>query len=402
MLIPIILCILSWIVNCQDHPTGAEDRAYWVKVAVQLADPILTNLANDTLIKNMPYESLTAASQRKVFSHLEAVGRLLDGLAPWLELGADDSTEGKIREKYIELAVKGLSNAVNPNASDYLNFVEDSQPLVDAAFLAQALLRAPTQLWEKLDQKTKNGIITEFKRSRVIKPGNSNWLLFASMIETFLMEVTGEFDEARLMNGINTFHNEWYKGDSFYGDGPHYHQDYYNSFVIHPFLCHILPILKKHNHAGGDFLNEQLKRHTRYAEILERFIGPDGTYPIVGRSICYRFGVFHGLSDAALIGILPSRIEPAQVRCGLTAVMKRVLESPKNFDENGWLRVGVAGPQLNISEGYINTGSVYLTSFGLLPLGLPPAHKFWSDKYTEWTAVKAWSGKEVHADHALD
>ena len=41
-------------------------------------------------------------------------------------------------------------------------------------------------------------------------------------------------------------------------------------------------------------------RAARYASILERMIGPEGSYPVVGRSICYRFGVFQMLSQAAL------------------------------------------------------------------------------------------------------
>ena len=32
--------------------------------------------------------------------------------------------------------------------------------------------------------------------------------------------------------------------------------------------------MKKHNIEGADFLDTQLKRHARYAEILERFILP--------------------------------------------------------------------------------------------------------------------------------
>lgn len=106
----------------------------------------------------MPYESL---GNRRRFSHLEAVGRLVCGIAPWLELGPDNTPEGKLREKYINLTVKGLKNAVNPEAPDYLVFGEPSQPLVDAAFLAQGLLRAPKQLWGNLDPQAKEWMITE-------------------------------------------------------------------------------------------------------------------------------------------------------------------------------------------------------------------------------------------------
>ena len=60
-----------------------------------------------------------------------------------------------------------------------------------------------------------------------------------------------------------------------------------------------------------------------------------------------------------------------------------------------------AGKQLKISESYINTGSVYLCSAILLPLGLPATDPFWSDSYSEWTNLKAWNGKDVKADKAI-
>lgn len=144
------------------------------KTLVRLADPVLSNLANETLKKRMPYQSLAPDRQR--FSYLEAVGRTVCGMAPWLELGADDTPEGQLRKKYIELTVKGISNAVNPSSPDYLIFGEPSQPLVDAAFLAEGLLRAPKQLWGNLSASARKRVVTELKRSRAIKPNESNWV----------------------------------------------------------------------------------------------------------------------------------------------------------------------------------------------------------------------------------
>ena len=37
----------------------------------------------------------------------------------------------------------------------------------------------------------------------------------------------------------------WYKGDGVYGDGPPFHWDYYNSFVIQPMLLDSLTVLKR-------------------------------------------------------------------------------------------------------------------------------------------------------------
>ncbi len=381
--------------------TGAEDRQIWVNTLVKVVDPVLTNLANGTLKANMPQESLSPERAGK-YCHLEAVGRTLCGLAPWLELGGDDTEEGKLREKYIRLTLKGLANAVNPSSPDYLDFGTPSQPLVDAAFLAQGLLRAPKQLWGRMDETTRERMITELKRSRGIKPFNNNWLLFASMVEAALLEFTGECDMQRLTHGVNTFRDKWYVGDGVYGDGPKYHADYYNSFVIQPMLTDVLTVMAKHGIEGAEkFLPVQLKRFTRYAEQLERQVSPEGTYPVVGRSIVYRVGAFHALAEAALTHRLPKKVKPAQVRCALTAVISRQFAAVGTFDAKGWLRIGFAGSQIKMSETYINTGSLYLCSFGFLALGLPATDPFWSEPFTPWTNLRAWSGEDVGADHAI-
>ena len=88
--------------------------------------------------------------------------------------------------------MKSISNGVNPQSPDYLNFNNGRQPLVDAAFLAHGLLRARTQLWDKLDKTTQERVIKELKSSRVIKPSETNWLFFSAMVEAALKEFTGE------------------------------------------------------------------------------------------------------------------------------------------------------------------------------------------------------------------
>jgi hypothetical protein len=139
----------------------------------------------------------------------------------------------------------------------------------------------------------------------------------------------------------------------------------------------------------------------RYAVIQERLVAPDGSYPVIGRSITYRCGAFHALAMAALLDDLPPGLTPPQVRGALTAVMRRTLEAPGTYDTDGWLRIGLAGHQPGLGEGYISTGSLYLAALVLLPLGLPRDHAFWADPPVPWTAQRAWVGEEVPIDEAL-
>ena len=143
-----------------------------------------------------------------------------------------------------------------------------SQPLVDAAFLVQGLLRAPNNFGEP-DVDIQKKLVYELKRTRGIKPNESNWLLFASMVEAALLEFTGEYDSQRLYYGVNRFIDEWYKGDAWYGDGAELHLDYYNSLVIHPMMTDVLSVMKKHRLERAEFLERQLVRQQRMAAQLE-------------------------------------------------------------------------------------------------------------------------------------
>lgn len=371
--------------------TMNEHRKNWIDILSKIANPVLINMANGTLKKNMPVEAIK--DERSNFAYLEAVGRLICGISPWLELGCDDTYEGKLRKKYIDYITKGLVNICNPDSDDYLIFEGYTQPLVDVAFLAQGILRAKTQLWDKINDEDKTTILNAFKKTRSIQPYNNNWVLFASMVETFFLETTGECDMDRLMCGINKFLNEWYCGDGHYSDGEDYHFDYYNSFVIHPMLTEILMILTKHELCNRNLLNTQLNRLKQYATHLERLIAPDGTYPIIGRSIVYRTGAFHALSLACLLKLYGTNIKPEQVRSALSAVINRQFADDTNFDDFNWLKLGFNGHQREIAESYINTGSLYLCSTIFLPLGLKETDEFWSKPYENWTSIKFWQRK---------
>ncbi len=378
-----------------------DSREYWISVLTKIADPLLVSLSQGKLKATMPVECKSGReADRRTVTHLEAFGRLVAGISPWLELGADGTPEGLVRSKYLNLTRKSLSIAVNPSSPDYMNFTKGGQPLVDAAFLAHGLLRGYTQLWEPLDRETKSNIIKALKSTRIIKPVYSNWLLFSAMIEAFFLKIGEEWDVMRIDFAMKK-HLEWYKGDGMYGDGPDFHWDYYNSFVIQPMMLDILKVLVENGKENKDTYQLVLSRAKRYAAIQERLISPEGTFPPIGRSLAYRFGAFQLLSQISLMKELPADISPAQVRSALSLVIHKMVEAPGTFDKDGWLTIGFYGHQPGIGEIYISTGSLYLCSVGLLPLGLSQSDPFWTLLAVDWTQKKVWSGVDVANDHAL-
>jgi len=255
-------------IAAQRKPASIDDRAVWVGHLQKLADPVLNNLAAETLKARMPVEQ-AAGAKRESVTHLEALGRLVAGIAPWLELAPDTTDEGRLRARYRELARRAIDRAVDPASKDFLNFTRDRQPLVDAAFLAQGVLRAPRALRDELGATTRRNLIAALESSRITLPGFNNWLLFSATVEAALAKLGATWDRMRVDYALRQ-HDQWYKGDGAYGDGPEFHFDYYNSFVIHPMLLDVLDAFSEENPAWKDLAARELQRARRYAAVLRR------------------------------------------------------------------------------------------------------------------------------------
>ncbi|MDI1319113.1 MAG: DUF2264 domain-containing protein, partial [bacterium] len=312
------------------EPAGAADRAQWVRWLDKIARPVLTAGAKGRLHVDLPVAPGT--EKRTPFAPLEAVGRLLCGLAPWLESEAPvPAAEAALRAEYRSLARQTISYLTDPGSPDLVNPAAGAQILVDTAFLAEAFLRAPRQLWGKLPDPTQIRVVELMRATRRIKPGQNNWLLFSATIEAFLAHQSLAWEPARVDYALRQL-DQWYKGDGYYGDGPEFHFDYYNSIVMHPMLLDVLAAVgAQETWAKEDFPARMLARAQRHATVLERLISPEGAIPPVGRSLAYRCGVLHGLAQLALLEKLPSTLAPAQVRGGMTAAMSRLLEAPGDF-----------------------------------------------------------------------
>jgi hypothetical protein len=381
---------------------GGDDRAYCAAMLQRVVEPVLSNLAQQKLRANMPVEvGVGNPNARRPFTHLEAFGRTLAGIAPWLDLASLSATEAAVTQRLSNLARQGLAVATDPSSADYMNFKNNgTQPLVDAAFLALGILRAPGALWAKLDPAVQKQVVACLQQTRALKPGENNWVLFSAMIEAFLAAVGAPWEEAQVDHAVQSL-LAWYKGDGAYGDGPEYHWDYYNSYVMHPMLLEVLEQTEKVSDKWSVHHAAVLARAQRYAVVQERMIGPDGAFPPLGRSLAYRGGAFQLLALMALRRELPGAIKPAQVRGALTAVIRRTLDAPGAFDAQGWLQIGLGGHQPALAENYISTGSLYLCTTAFLPLGLPTSDPFWSDAPMPWTQAAAWSGQNIPVDHAL-
>ena len=385
--------------SCRD---GAfPHRSYWLDAMIRITSPVFSALAQGKLHTTMPVEAATGLEDDRFrVSYLEAFGRSLAGIGPWLGSECIPQREQETQSRMRDSIRSCLQSATDPASPDFMDFVTHKQALVDAAFLADGLIRAGLGFWNSLDPDIRRNNLQCLRSTRHHEPYPSNWLLFSAIIEAFFFQVGEDCDKSRISYALHQ-HEEWYKGDGAYGDGPDFHWDYYNSFVIHPMLLDILDVTSGSKAEWCNLYPEMVRRSQRYAVVMERLIAPDGSFPPIGRSLAYRFGAFQLLAQMAIRKELPDELPAAQVRCALTAVIQRVIGGNGVFDEKGWLRIGLCGHQPGLGEGYITTGSLYLCTCVFLPLSLPGDSDFWAGKDQEWTSKKIWGGKDSSCDKAL-
>ncbi len=260
------------------------ERRYWAEMLYRVVKPVFSALAQGQLKATMPVE-IAHPRPRDHVSHLEAFGRALAGVAPWLTAPNLDASEATHRDEVLLWARQGLRMACDPTSPDYMNFAEynaqsddNRQPLVDAAFMVHGILRGLPVLWHGLDTETRQLVINAVQQCRRIVPNYNNWLLFAAMIETFLHTVGAESDLLRIDVALRQ-HEAWYLGDGVYGDGPLFHWDYYNSYVMQPMLLDIVDTMAGVDSTWDKFAEAIRARARRYAAVQERLIAPDGSFP---------------------------------------------------------------------------------------------------------------------------
>jgi len=379
------------------------DREYWVSLAYKMAQPVLENMAKGELQKNMQTEfSPSFDNRNRKVAYMECFGRLMAGISPWLSLPDDDTDEGAKRKQLREWALQSYKNAVDPESPDYLCWGISGQNLVDAAYIAESFLRGYDTFWTPLDDKTKKAYLTEFRKLRKIDPPYTNWLLFSSIIESFMAKAGGEYDQYRVNSACRKM-EEWYVGDGWFSDGPDFAFNYYTGYVFHPMYLETLQAMvdaKARTRIDyAKFYQRELKRTQKYAIILERFISPEGTFPVFGRSIPYRNAAMQPLALVAWYKQLPKDLSNGQVRAALTKMLHRMYDGQNNFNEGGFLNIGFCGHQPEVADWYTNNGSEYMASLCFMPLGLAETDPFWSDPAQPWTQVKAWNGEIFPKDH---
>jgi hypothetical protein len=416
-------------------------REQWIALLIEIAEPVIDRFLSRTILTDFPIKFSSHLSpdlyaKNRVKVHVELFARTLLGVSPLFRHPDENAAICKKTLEMIQIAFgitrlgdlrSPASNKesldATPQSPPLLAFYQmDRQLIVEMALIILAFVRVPL-LWQSIPLGTQQEIlkVAHFAVTQ-FKPHNNNWLLFQAIIDLFLTKqrYRGYNAMRRVMENLARIES-YYVGDGWYKDGEVFHMDYYNSFVIHPFLVDI------YRELGQTILYQRaVGRMLRHADFLERLISSDGTYPIFGRSAVYRTGVFHALAYAPYhwTGSPQNLFKLAAAREGMTAVLERSFKTelmkttlainpldegePRltgNFGKEWkYLTLGFTGEQPGIADGYSNSGSVYYALLIFAPVGLPESHPFWSMNDEEgggWSQRKAWRGEEIRKDAAI-
>lgn len=375
-------------------PSLSAGKFHLYDLLHRIGSPVMAAGRQGRLRELMPADG--EAGGREPFRQLEAVARLLCGAAPALELNIGQAEDQRFSETGWIQDARTTLDAISRPASR-LNFTEGQQPLVDAAFLATAFLRAPEALWFGLPSDTQAHLMDALRSTRNLMPLANNWILFPAVIEAFFCSIGEPYDQVRIEYALRQT-DQWYLGDGHYRDGPAFHFSYYNSIVIHPLLLEITKAIGgRHTHLHWEKLHGTvLQRAQVHATHLERMIGPDGSFPLIGRSLTYRCGVFHLLSQLLWLDLLPQELSRSQVHGALGATIHATLKNDACFDPDGWLNIGITGKQHDAAESYISTGSLYMACSAFLHLGCSLDSDIWQAPPRAWTQLKYFSQSSAH------
>ena len=149
------------------------------------------------------------------------------------------ATKAGCSAKYADLTRRAIDRAVDPASKDFLNFTAAVSRWSTRRSWRKACLRAPQALHESLDPKTKRQLIAALESSAADSAGLQQLAAVLRDRRSGAREARRAWDRMRVDYALRQ-HDQWYKGDGAYGDGPDFHWDYYNSFVIHPMLLDVL------------------------------------------------------------------------------------------------------------------------------------------------------------------
>lgn len=342
------------------------DRQHWV----DLADALLT--------ATEPH-----ASPGRALVHLpgpvSASGRWSDGLEGFARTfllaalrvrGADGADPHDLLGRFGE----GLRHGTDPRSPErWPRIPERRQAVVEAASVAVGLSETRRWLWDRLDEGTQGQVVAWLGDIVGTSGYRNNWTWFQVVVETFLAQVGGPWDQADL-DRCTEIQESLYVGDGWYSDGRGHDgrrqsYDWYAGWA-----WHLYPLMRARM-VGQPLETHHTERLRAYLDQAQHLVGADGAPLLQGRSVTYRWGMLAPFWAGALADATP--LGPGQTRT-LTSAVAEHFVSRGAVDDDGLLSVGWHRRLDRVRQLYTGSGSTYWASKGFLGLLLPADHDVWT------------------------
>lgn len=292
---------------------------------------------------------------------MEGYARPLWGLAPFAAGGGHFG--------HWPLYRRGLVNGTDPQHPDYWGTVTAvDQRMVELAAIGFALLLAPEQLWNPLQEGEKQQVAAYLRHARGLEYSANNWKFFRIILDLGLDHV-GRGAADTLSEQYLGEIDRLYVADGWYRDGDTRQMDHYIPFAMHFYGLIYARYGTRQLHRDG-FRD----RAAAFAHQVRHWYADDGAALPFGRSLTYRFacaGFWGALAFADLEAL------PWGVIKGYYLRHLRWWSAHAVTDRDGVLAIGYAYPNLLMSENYNSACSPYWACKAFLPLALDEDHPFW-------------------------
>jgi hypothetical protein len=289
----------------------------------------------------------------------------------------------------VERYASGLRAGVDPSSPErWPTVAERRQVVVEAASIAIALSETRPWLWDLLDDTDRQRVVAWLAGVVGTSGYTNNWIWFQNVIEAFLAEVGGPWNQADLDRNLE-IQERLYIGDGWYSDGAgptgvRQSFDYYAGWA-----WHVYPLLESRIR-GTQLSSLHQDRLASFLVQARELVGTTGAPLLQGRSITYRFAMLAPFWAGAVAGVSP--LSSGETRRLANGVLEHFLAAGSVTDDR--LTIGWHREFRPVRQLYTGSASPYWASKGMLGLLLP-------DDHPEWTSTSPARDREAVSVRSL-
>jgi hypothetical protein len=272
----------------------------------------------------------------------------------------------------LDLTARGLLDATDPSGPWWWGDIGDrDQRIVEAAEIATGLWLGRGRLVDALGADGVGRVLDWLARVDGKDVYDDNWVLFPAMTAAVRRWFGRSVPDAAIDRGVDAMLDR-YRGDGWYADGGGHAFDQYTGWAVH---WHLL-LWSRIDGDRRPRTRAMIERRFRtYLGGIAPMFAADGSRPLFGRSLGYRFAAAAPFALAAWLGL--DAVPHGLARRIMGGTVRRHLADGALDPATGWFRRGVAGERRDALERYVSAGASAWAAHAFLALGLPPDAPFW-------------------------